>query len=342
MVAAVLGTVRSPHRRTLQREFAEISPTLIQPPWGMPMKLAVMLLAACAGVATSQVVWAVDEECDRAGAGRHIPLPRAVTLDGVLERSVETPICWSIRQNDGSNTQMVFFTRILSGLNGGQNPGPTVTLDWVCDRDDTDHCTILGTMDFYLRTFRQEDVNLRIDAYGPKLYTVNLNGFSGSAGSGAEKLFTLDSGQMHLDCQHDGPQKIHLTIDPRNSQRDVLSSRENFEAVTQIVVRVDRTDTTEGLCSSHDKGVLSNIATVVGKAADDAWKNIRGDYQPPPQNSWTGPSNRYPIGPITYGPYGQIWCHDPFDNPDVAPHTMQCSVATGYQTWWVCTGRSEG
>jgi hypothetical protein len=39
-----------------------------------------------------------------------------------------------------------------------------------------------------------------------------------------------------------------------------------------------------------------------------------------------------------YGPYGNLPCNFPTNNPPAAPGTMSCML--GNTTWWVCTGNS--
>jgi hypothetical protein len=283
----------------------------------MLMKLVRLLVVAFLGT-VSHAAFAEDQ-CDIGGASRHIPLPRAVNFNGVLERRVETPVCWSIRQNDGSTTQMVFFRSPREG----QNPGPTVILRWSC-KDNK--CQIVGSMDFKIQTFRQEDLHYRIYGYG--------------YGNG-NRVFSLDSGDIHIDCNNDGQHTVYLIVDPQQPNRDAMSTRQTFEAATDIVVHLDRNDKSEGLCSQPKHSVLQNLADTAAKAFADTVDNISGRYndsspKSPSVSSATGSPTRLTLA--SWGPYGPYQCASPA-GPDAAPRSASCFSGLGASTWLVCTGR---
>ena len=284
------------------------------------MKLLVLLAAELIAAGPTGA-FAADDQCDIGGASRHIELPPGTeSINGVLERKVETPVCWSIRQNDGSLTQQVFFR----GLAGGPTPGPVVTLRQFCQGDQ---CKIVGTMVFALWAHRQENLHYRIYGYMRD-------------SSGPVELYSLDSGATHIDCHSDGRTEINLLNNPRDWHQDPETSREIFQSVSEIVIHLDRDDREEAGCEARKLSVWHDFTATVAKAAQDAYDNVRGKYlnNAPPEAGTRTTTTTPARGPATYGPYGYLDCVGPA-GPDIAPKSVTCYSGIGGKTWLVCTGR---
>ena len=200
---------------------------------GSHIALLFIVLSGCSAVDDARPTPEGDLQCEYGGNHTPIKLSPLTTENGVETKRTVAPKCWSIRQNDGSRTQVVFYT----GKVYRQTPGPEMSLTWRCVGHN---CAIWGRFDFVKQTFRSEVINYQLIAYNDR----------------GEEIFTVQSGPKYDDCKHDGPTTIEMLIPPREPPAgpDPKNSHENFLAALYVRALLARNDNLETACPKLTSG----------------------------------------------------------------------------------------